>query len=158
MKPLLDIETRPLRRPEVLLVGLAVLLARANVASPQAGTSVDLRSETIRQLQAQPVGKYTLEVMNLPERFLGRVADRVIQMSFQNMHRSVAGQSDPRGSRLSASESEGARNSSATAPPAKPGPWSTRVVAAVAAALALAVAVVVARRLRCSTDMAGGQP
>ncbi len=146
------------RRPGVMLVGLALLLGRPGAAAPQEVTSPGLREATIRRLKSQPVGNHTLEIMRLPEPFLGRVADRVIQMSFQNVHRRVAAPSDSAISRTSSANRADGRTESTTPKPSGAAGGVAGWLAFAGAVLALALTVLVTWRRRFSRGVAGNPP
>lgn len=59
-------------------------------AQQAAGESLTpTQQEVMEQLRQLPIGPVTLEVQNLPDEYLRRVADRIIRASFQREQRMV---------------------------------------------------------------------
>ena len=64
------------------------------VAAAQPGpTHTQFSSRVVEELRARPVGNHTLDVLNLPDEYLHRVADRMIRSAFESQFRIVVRES-----------------------------------------------------------------
>lgn len=60
------------------------------VAAAQSGAmQTPFASRVVEELRSRPVGNHTLDVLNLPEEYLHRVADRMIRSAFESQFRIV---------------------------------------------------------------------
>ncbi len=60
------------------------------VAAGQPGPSpTPFASRVVEELRSRPVGNHTLDVLNLPDEYLHRVADRMIRSAFETQFRIV---------------------------------------------------------------------
>ncbi|OWY70063.1 hypothetical protein B7486_17320 [cyanobacterium TDX16] len=63
-------------------------------AAGQTGPShTPLASRVVEELRARPIGNHTLDVLNQPDEYLHRVADRMIRSAFETQFRIVVRES-----------------------------------------------------------------
>lgn len=76
----------------VLLI--APVVAIAQTMPPNGVESASpLRSRVIEDLRRRPVGRFTMDTLNMPEEYWGRIADRLIRASYEQQFRIVVRES-----------------------------------------------------------------
>ncbi len=128
----------PLRFFALLALAILPSATRAHAQARQAG-SADPRAGVLERLRAQPVGGVTMREFCPPDVFLGRVADRIIRMDYQERFRTVLAQAEP---------SKPAEHAQPDRPRTRPTPTNTKRGLYTATILSLLVITFVIRRRR----------
>lgn len=82
-----------------LIVGFLLITSLTDLALAQqvesSWASSNLQSRVKQDLLGRPLGNHTLQVLNLPDEYLRRVADRAIRASFESQLRIVVRETKP---------------------------------------------------------------
>lgn len=119
--------------------------ALAQAPATQPASEVErLEREVMDNLRAQPIGKGTVDDLNLPEEFRRRVADRALRVSYEQQFRIVVPDAAPQNATTS-----GPANTPSSPLPAKPAtPPSGRVVWSSGGLITILIIAMAARRKR----------
>lgn len=131
-----------------LTAGLLLLIFTSDVGVAQQveplPPSSELQALVVQDLRNRPVGNHTLQVLNLPDNYLQRVADRVIRASYESQFRIVVRETKPG---IAPPESD---TSPLNPPPVDPPGSNSRtrslIPIGVAAAIILIAGLILARR------------
>lgn len=142
------------------IMGLAVIACYLAAASPVFSQSLEresrpapgsIQEEVFIRLKSRPVGRHTLEVFDLPDDFLSRVADRIVRLTYQDRFRMVAQDTrEPNSTRRAAGKADRPIQVVGTDRAQPPSSWPRYVAIGVVVAILVGASMTLRRRRRSS--------